>query len=197
MALGPFGESDPLDAARIAAEAAAGPAARLRAHRPPPIWVDRPRGSYGGATLLGALSILGVALLLYDLELVGRSAPMPTAGNVTFVSPTQGWDDWYWIAVRYDSEEALLAVQSPRPPGVGESIRVTTHVRYFRRHVHSLFTEGSPTPFFVEPPHTLGVNGLIGGVAATLCGALAIVQWRLTRAGTAKPRLDPQPPPMT
>ncbi|MCC6237250.1 MAG: hypothetical protein IT299_06730 [Dehalococcoidia bacterium] len=194
MALGPFSEADPLDAARIAAEAAAEPAARLRAQRaehPPPIWVDRPRGSYRGAALLGALCVLGTALLLYDLELVWRAAPVRTEGRITFAAPMRGVDGWYWFAVRYDSAEALLMVAKSNRPYVGDPVTVMTHTRYFRAHVHSVLSPSAAPdrpPYFVEPPHTLGINGLIGAVGAVLSGVLATVQWRLARSQARRTR---------
>lgn len=164
----------------------------------PPIWVDRPRGSFAAAVALAVLACASAFLALYDVGIIWPPEPQDTDGLVTLVAPSGFSSDRVTVAVAYAGDETIIVVPLEEyvRPRQGERVIVATHVRYFRRHLSRVVRpDDDRTLLYQEPEHTLSVNGLLGVAGTLTFGGLAWTQLRLAQAQDSREILWREPHP--
>jgi hypothetical protein len=177
---GTGGDFDPHDGALRAEDARVVKAAELtRASRLPPILSGGPLGSYRGALALSLTSILLLQIVLYDLGVLWQSPLRYTVATVTDSGLTDH-QNLVWVAV--EGRETRIYLSRGVVPPVGFEFTATLHSRYFDEHIARLGRPGEPYGVaYVEPAHTVTVNGIFALIGTLVSGVLAVMQIRLVR----------------
>lgn len=181
MQTGYGGDWEPREGALRAEDAeAAKNAQRRQAGRIPPILSGGPLGSYRGALVFLVAMTACLALVLYDLGVLWNAPPRDAVAVVTLSADRESPFSDLWLAFDGQGERLVLPRGRALPPE-GATLPIRVHSRYGAEHIYSVGERVGGPPRYLEPEHSVTINGLIGLGGAAAAGGLAAQQVRLAR----------------